>query len=121
MGEAEHVPRLGQNHLARVLKAFAQLAGGLFADELTLTHKGLVEATAGSVDRRTTVLSLTTAGIDAAKTVRQIEHDLYAGLGFIVGEDRSTRHCPCYAPSWHGYLPVRRCNGGSPIGFPRTQ
>jgi DNA-binding MarR family transcriptional regulator len=54
----------------------------------TLTHKGFVESTVGSADRRTTLLSLTSAGIDAARTVSQIEHDLYGTLTSILDEDQ---------------------------------
>src|ERR1700728_1235552 len=46
----------------------------------TLTHKGLVESAVGSADGRTTLLSLTSAGIDAARTVSQIEQDFYGVL-----------------------------------------
>jgi len=50
----------------------------------TLTQKGLVESSAGTDDRRTTVLSLTPAGRKAARTVSQIEQNLYHGLGMIL-------------------------------------
>src|SRR5579862_8501822 len=50
----------------------------------TLTTKGLVKSAAGATDRRTTLLSLTAAGIDAARTVSQIEQGLYAGLTMIL-------------------------------------
>jgi DNA-binding MarR family transcriptional regulator len=50
----------------------------------TLTHKGLVESTPGSADRRTTQLSLTPAGLDAARTVSRVEQDLYAALTTIL-------------------------------------
>jgi len=60
----------------------------------TLTHKGLVESTAGSADRRTTMLSLTSAGIDAARTVSQIEQGLYEGLALIVGADQVSAALP---------------------------
>src|ERR1700758_394115 len=39
----------------------------------TLAHKGLVESTVGSADRRTTLLSLSPDGHDAARTVSEIE------------------------------------------------
>jgi len=54
----------------------------------TLTHKGFVDSTAGPTDRRTTLLSLTRAGVDAARTVSQIEQDLYAAISFTLDEDR---------------------------------
>ena len=54
----------------------------------TLTHKGLVESTAGAEDRRTTLLSLTSAGIDAARAVSDIEHNLYSALTLILGADQ---------------------------------
>ncbi len=60
----------------------------------TLTHKGLVEATAGSADRRTTQLSLTPAGIDAARTVSQIEQNLYAALTMILDDDQISAVLP---------------------------
>jgi DNA-binding MarR family transcriptional regulator len=53
----------------------------------TLTAKGLVETTPDSADRRATLLSLTPAGIDAARTVSQIEENLYTALTVIVGDD----------------------------------
>lgn len=54
----------------------------------TLTQKGLVESTAGSTDRRTTQLSLTAAGLDAARNVSQIEQNLYRALTFILDDDQ---------------------------------
>jgi MarR family transcriptional regulator, organic hydroperoxide resistance regulator len=54
----------------------------------TLTHKGLVESTAGAADRRTTLLSLTSAGNDTARTVSQIEQDLYRTLTLILDYDQ---------------------------------
>jgi MarR family transcriptional regulator, organic hydroperoxide resistance regulator len=54
----------------------------------TLTHKGLVESTAGSTDRRTTLLSLTPEGVDAAHTVSEIEQNLYRALTSIVNNDQ---------------------------------
>lgn len=60
----------------------------------TLAHKGLVESTAGPQDRRTTLLSLTRAGIDAARTVSHIEQNLYQALGFILAEDQVTAALP---------------------------
>jgi len=59
----------------------------------TLTHKGLVTSAAGS-DRRTTVLSLTSAGIDAAQTVSEIEQNLYAALGMILDDDQVANALP---------------------------
>jgi DNA-binding MarR family transcriptional regulator len=53
----------------------------------TLAHKGLVESTTGSEDRRTTLLSLTPAGRKASRAVSQIENDLYAGLTMMVGDE----------------------------------
>ena len=52
----------------------------------TLASKGLVESTAGTADRRTTVLSLTSAGLDAAQIVSQIEQNLYQGLNYILDD-----------------------------------
>lgn len=60
----------------------------------TLTQKGLVESTVGSTDRRTTLLSLTAAGVDAARTVSQIEQNLYAALGLVLGEDQVVAALP---------------------------
>jgi DNA-binding MarR family transcriptional regulator len=54
----------------------------------TLTHKGLVESAVGSADGRTTLLSLTSAGIDASRTVSQIEQDFYGAVTFILGDDQ---------------------------------
>jgi DNA-binding MarR family transcriptional regulator len=54
----------------------------------TLTHKGFVESTVGSADRRTTLLALTSAGIEAARTVSQIEQDLYGTLRLILDDDQ---------------------------------
>lgn len=59
----------------------------------TLTQKGLVESTVGS-DRRTTVLSLTSAGVDAAQTVGQIEQNLYQALAFLVRDDQVAAAMP---------------------------
>jgi DNA-binding MarR family transcriptional regulator len=50
----------------------------------TLTTKGLVESSIGTEDRRTTVLSLTRAGSAMARTVSDIEANLYAALGSIL-------------------------------------
>lgn len=54
----------------------------------TLTHKGLVESTVGSADRRTTLLSLTPTGTDAARAVSEIEHNLYGALTSILDDDQ---------------------------------
>lgn len=54
----------------------------------TLTHKGLVHSTIGAEDRRTTVLSLSESGLDAARIVRDIEENLYAALGFVLDADK---------------------------------
>jgi len=53
----------------------------------TLTRKGLVESTVGSVDRRITLLSLTSAGVDTARTVSQIEQNFYGAVTLIVDDD----------------------------------
>lgn len=53
----------------------------------TLTHKGLVESAAGSADRRTTLLSLTPAGADAAQAVSQVEQNLYAAFAMILDDN----------------------------------
>jgi len=52
----------------------------------TLTTKGLVESTPGVDDRRTTLLSLTPSGSDAAREVGRIEDDLYEVLTTMVDE-----------------------------------
>jgi DNA-binding MarR family transcriptional regulator len=52
----------------------------------TLAHKGLVASTTGADDRRTTLLSLTATGAEAARTVSQIEQDLYSVLGLILDD-----------------------------------
>jgi DNA-binding MarR family transcriptional regulator len=54
----------------------------------TLAHKGLVESIAGSADRRATLLSLTSAGIAAARTVSQIELNLYEAITMILDDDQ---------------------------------
>jgi DNA-binding MarR family transcriptional regulator len=54
----------------------------------TLTHKGLVESTVGSADGRTTLLSLNSAGIDAARAVSQIEQDFYGVVTTALGDDQ---------------------------------
>ncbi|HEY1829470.1 MAG TPA: winged helix DNA-binding protein [Acidimicrobiales bacterium] len=53
----------------------------------TLTHKGFVKSTTGSADRRTTLLSLTRVGIDAGRTVGQIEQNLYGAISITLDED----------------------------------
>jgi MarR family transcriptional regulator, organic hydroperoxide resistance regulator len=60
----------------------------------TLTHKGLVESTAEPEDRRTTQLSLTSTGIDAARTVSHIERDLYDVLALILADDQVAAALP---------------------------
>ena len=60
----------------------------------TLTHTGMVESTVGSADRRTTLLSLTPAGIDAARAVSQIEHNLYGALTAILDDDQVAAALP---------------------------
>jgi len=60
----------------------------------TLTNKGLVQSTEGAVDRRTTLLSLTAAGVDAARNVGQIEQNLYGALAMILGEDEFAAALP---------------------------
>lgn len=60
----------------------------------TLTLKGLVESTVGSADRRTTMLSLTPAGMAAARTVSQIEQSLYEALTAILGDDQVAAALP---------------------------
>jgi len=54
----------------------------------TLTHKGLVESSVGSADRRTTLLSLSPAGVEAARTVGEVEQNLYLALGTILNDDQ---------------------------------
>jgi DNA-binding MarR family transcriptional regulator len=53
-----------------------------------LTHKGLVESTAGSPDRRTTLLSLSPEGMAAARAVSEIEQNLYMALTSILDDDQ---------------------------------
>jgi MarR family transcriptional regulator, organic hydroperoxide resistance regulator len=60
----------------------------------TLTQKGLVESTVGSADRRTTLLSLTPAGVDAARIVSQIEQNLYTALGSTLTDDQIAAALP---------------------------
>src|ERR1700752_3550198 len=60
----------------------------------TLTNKGLVESTAGSADRRTTQLSLTPAGVDAARTGREIQQNLYVALASILDDDQLAAALP---------------------------
>ena len=60
----------------------------------TLTHKGLVESTVGSADRRTTLLSLSPEGIDAARTVSEIEQNLYVALTSILDDDQVAAALP---------------------------
>ena len=52
----------------------------------TLARKGLVQAGEGQDDRRTTPLSLTGKGVEAARDVARIEKDLYAVLASVVSE-----------------------------------
>lgn len=54
----------------------------------TLTQKGLVEPSVGSADRRTTLLSLTSAGVDAARKVSQIEQNFYGALTSVLDDDQ---------------------------------
>lgn len=54
----------------------------------TLTSKGLVQSAAGPDDRRTTLVSLTAAGVDAARAVSAVEQSLYAALGFVLSDDQ---------------------------------
>jgi MarR family transcriptional regulator, organic hydroperoxide resistance regulator len=54
----------------------------------TLTHKGYVDSAVGSADGRTTVLSLTSAGIDAARTISQIEQEFYGAVSLILDDDQ---------------------------------
>jgi len=60
----------------------------------TLAQKGLVESSAGSADRRTTLLSLTPAGIAAGRTVGEIEQNLYAALTMILDDDQVSAVLP---------------------------
>ena len=60
----------------------------------TLTHKGLVESSADRRDRRTTLLSLTPAGTDAAAAVSQIEQNLYSVLKMILDADQLAAAVP---------------------------
>jgi DNA-binding MarR family transcriptional regulator len=60
----------------------------------TLTQKGFVESTVGSADRRTTLLSLTSAGLDAARTVSQIEQNLYGALTLTLDDDQMVAVLP---------------------------
>lgn len=60
----------------------------------TLARKGLVEPMADPEDGRTTLLALTAAGEDAARTVTRIEEDLYAGLRLLVDDDQLAAALP---------------------------
>jgi len=60
----------------------------------TLAKKGFVESTVGSTDRRTTVLSLTSAGVGAARTVSQIEQNLYTAMGLALSDDQVAAALP---------------------------
>jgi len=53
----------------------------------TLADKGLVQSTPGSADRRTTLQSLTNEGRKAARTVSQIEQDLYSNLTAVLSDN----------------------------------
>lgn len=53
-----------------------------------LQRKGLVQAEAGAVDRRTTVIGLTPAGAAAAQRVGEIEQQLYAGLRGALDDEQ---------------------------------
>ncbi len=60
----------------------------------TLVSKGLVQSTAGSADRRTTLQSLTTEGLEAARTVSRIEQDLYSALALVLSDDQVNAALP---------------------------
>lgn len=60
----------------------------------TLVRKGLVVSTAGADDRRTTRLSLTDLGVAAARTVTDVEQDLYDGLRLVLDERRVSDALP---------------------------
>jgi DNA-binding MarR family transcriptional regulator len=60
----------------------------------TLAHKGLVQSTAGSADRRTTLMSLADEGATAARTVSLIEQDLYSALTMILSDDQLAAALP---------------------------
>lgn len=50
----------------------------------TLTRKGLVDSAADPADARATLLSLTRAGMAAARAISHIEEDLYAVLTSVL-------------------------------------
>lgn len=52
----------------------------------TLARKGLVDLSADATDGRATLVSLTSAGVEAARAVGQIERDLYALLGAVIDD-----------------------------------
>ncbi len=54
----------------------------------TLARKGLVDSSADPADGRITLLSLTRSGADAARAVKAIEQDLYAGLARVLTDDQ---------------------------------
>jgi MarR family transcriptional regulator, organic hydroperoxide resistance regulator len=54
----------------------------------TIAHKGLVESSAGTADRRTTLLSLTASGLDAAREISRIEQDFYGALAEMMDENQ---------------------------------
>lgn len=60
----------------------------------TLAGKGLVTSSEGTSDRRTTLLSLTAAGTEAARTISEIEQNLYQALDFILGSDQLAAALP---------------------------
>jgi DNA-binding MarR family transcriptional regulator len=54
----------------------------------TLARKDLVASGADPADGRNTLLSLTPAGVDAARAVKRVEADLYAFLGTLLDDDQ---------------------------------
>ena len=60
----------------------------------TLARKGLVESSSDPSDRRITLVSLTTAGAEAAQAVGRVEQDLYAALSMMLDEKQVAAAVP---------------------------
>ena len=60
----------------------------------TLVRKGLVESNVGSEDRRTTLVSLTSSGLEAARSVSEAERHFYAALASILDDEQVAAALP---------------------------
>ena len=60
----------------------------------TLTRKGLVDSSTDASDGRVTLLSLTSAGVAAARAVSKVEQDLYAGFHSILDAEQVNAALP---------------------------